>query len=1411
MTRTAPATPLADLLGDLGRLARRARLLLVARGTAMVAATAVGAGTAVAIVDWAVRLPGWFRLVLLIGIAAATWTAIRRALVPAWKFRPRPVDLALRIERHEPSVAGRLASGVEFAETGLGRTDPLARRSVEDVATRLRGVSVLGALRPGRPFSEMAPALALLATVAVATILFPSVASIAAQRVAWPLGSARWPARTAVEPLLDTDGPLVRARGEPIVLAARLARGDAPGERVVVRIRSKRDGAFGPAENLVLTRQPDGRYERVLEGDPRREAIEAVFLARDSESDPVAVEFAPRPKVLASTLAVRPPAYAEGSIEPLELAFGDGADDRSSLREPILAGSGIELALSLGPAGEAIDLRLPEGTNAIEVATGVGDPALRILRWKAGAEGVPETLSLDLVGARGLANGEPIRFRVPTVADRPPTAAIVEPTADESVLPTAVIRLVVEGGDDVSLGRFGITVRRAEAGGGEATEAGSTLAPVAGTRTRRDEEVDVAAIGARAGDTLTVRAIAEDRFADGDRRHPPTESAPRIFRVIPEAELARQLRAQLSAVRRAAIRLDAQQAELAAASANERFDALGERGQAQVSERIRSGREAIEAVGRRVERNRLPDAELAATVAQANDLLEAAARASAEASAALEERRGASDAAASRAAGERALARQEEVREEIEDLVELLDRDEDAWSMGRDLERLQESLSGIRDETQRLGRRTMGQSPSQLDPEDRAELNRLGERQREASAAARELVEQMRRRAESLERTDRTRAEAMRNAAERGERGRVAQELERAAAESGENRLQQAAGAQERAAATLEEMKAALEDVRRARVEELKRALASLAESIGRLVRTNEDELIALARLDPDDAEAVAERARAVTRLANNTRAVAGEARSAGAESGRIGRVIDRAADSLGSAAGLLRAAPLPVPAIRTAEERSLELLREALAATEKARQEIAEREAERVRRQLLGEYRKIAERQAGVRDATVAIRPAEAGAPLDRRALVESRRLSIAEAEIGRAVDAVAAEFPIVKESPVFAEAHRLVGDWASSASRRLQDGDLGAETVGEQELVLETLAGLIESLNESEPDRDPFAEPGEDAQAGGASGASGSGNESPLPPIAELRLLRGLQQQALDRTRRLEGRPERDADRAAVASLQERLVELADGVIRKLEPAGLGPAESGIDTRPDAPPVPRPEYRQAVPPAPPTPPTPPTPPASPPADTSPSPRPTPAGDRSLDALLGLEEEPAPTDGGAATREATRRVERKLDEKEIEGVLKQALEFMRYSAERLGTHRDTGIDTQRAQREAIERLDILIEQAKRRRPSPSPSSSSSRSSQPNEPTPGQPQPQPAGGAEESGRRDGTDGQATDGPPPEDPTGVDRMLEESGAEWGRLPERVRDLIRQGSRDRMSSLYRRLTEEYYRRIAEDASR
>lgn len=1424
MTQAASHPVMHRLLLDLERLGRRARLLLVGRAVVIGLGSAVGSVAMVAAVDWIVRFPGWLRLGILAAVALLLWGSWRKLLAPALAFRPTPIDLALRIERSEPSMAGRLASGVEFASSGLEGSNPFVTRTVDDVSSRVAGLSVLGALRPSRPLASMAPAALGLVVATVLAVAFPGTASIAARRVLLPLGSAAWPARTAVEPMMGDE--TFRPKGEAIVLAARLSRGDSEAARIVARVRSRRGEAFGPSEELVLTRQADGRYERVLEGDPARDAIEIAFVASDSESEASVIEFVPRPAIAASRLKSVPPDYARMAVEVRELDLGDGTDDRATVREPLLAGTSATLEIELdrplpGPDGSGDEWSPWRLGSAPVVATRLAaSPETWSIAWIAGAPGMPETLELGLVDALGITNGETIRFRIPSFRDQPPVAAVLEPASDESAIPTAVIDVSIEGSDDVGLSFLGTVIRRIPIEGGDGEIVRDTATDESGRRTRRDEVLDLAEIGAKAGDTIVIRAVAEDGFEntiadpgagpEGEIgvRHPRVESPARTIRIIPEAELSRQLRAQLSSLRRAAIRLDAQQAELAAASANDRFDAAGERGQAQVSERLSSASEAIEAIAGRSERNRLADAELAATLDQAKDLVEAAARSSQEAIAAMEERRAAGDPQSAKAAGERATQSQEGVREELEDLVRLLDRDEDAWAMGRDLERLRESLGELRERTQDLGRRTVGQSAEGLSPENREQLDRLTEGQREAAAAAKQLIDDMRKRAEGLERTDRSRAEAMRNAAEKGERGRVAQKLEQAAAESGENRLQQAGQSQEQAAQTLEDMQAALEDIRKARVEELKRALESLIQSIARLVKANEDELIELARVDAEDPEKVVERARLVAKLAQNARAVAGEARDAGAESGRVARVVDRAADNLGTATTSLRKSPPDLATARSSEERSLELLREALVAAEKTKEDVEDREDERARRAILGEYRKLAERQVVVRDATVAARPKDPAARLDRRALIESRRLSIAEAEIGKDLDAVAEEHEDVAKSAAFLEAHRLIGGWSSSASRRLQEGDLGDETVGEQQLVLDTFAGLIEALNEAEPDRDPFEEPQQENGAG-EGGASGSGSQGVLPPIAELRLIRGLQQQALERTRRLSLRGEADPDRTeldrgAIAGLQQKLVDLAAEVIKKLEPVQIKPDEPA-DATPPAPEFGmRPQEK-------PTTPTPEPPASGGEVPTPPAVEPKPPEGGSLDDLLGIDGEKQ--GDSAAIEQARKRIERKLDEKEIEGVLKQALDYMKFSSDRIANHRDVGVDVQRAQQEAIDRLDILIEQAKRRRQSSSSSSSSSQSrSQGQEQSQGdtaQPQPQPP--TDGSRRQDGTDGRSTDPPPPEDASAPERMLEESAAEWGRLPQRVRDLIRQGSRDRISSVYRRMTEEYYRRMAEDAAR
>lgn len=210
--------------------------------------------------------------------------------------------------------------------------------------------------------------------------------------------------------------------------------------------------------------------------------------------------------------------------------------------------------------------------------------------------------------------------------------------------------------------------------------------------------------------------------------------------------------------------------------------------------------------------------------------------------------------------------------------------------------------------------------------------------------------------------------------------------------------------------------------------------------------------------------------------------------------------------------------------------------------------------------------------------------------------------------------------------------------------------------------------------------------------------------------------------------------------------------------------------------------------------------------PPATPPDDKAAG------GGKSLDELLGIGGDEAGRDAGedAAERERQQVLDESLREREAAGAFAEAVRGMRLSAELLGDKFDTGVGTQRIQEDVIAKLDILIKQPpKRSRSSSSSSSSSSQSQRQQQPMPRQQQQQQQSGSDARNNQPNDSGEVN--PPPFEEGPVNSILDETRTEWGSLPERVRDMIRQGLREEPSSLYQRLTEAYYRRLAEDASR
>jgi hypothetical protein len=238
------------------------------------------------------------------------------------------------------------------------------------------------------------------------------------------------------------------------------------------------------------------------------------------------------------------------------------------------------------------------------------------------------------------------------------------------------------------------------------------------------------------------------------------------------------------------------------------------------------------------------------------------------------------------------------------------------------------------------------------------------------------------------------------------------------------------------------------------------------------------------------------------------------------------------------------------------------------------------------------------------------------------------------------------------------------------------------------------------------------------------------------------------------------------------------------------------------------------------------PVPPVPPVPQAAPPvAPPGPADQPP-----SLDDALGLE----PEGGVRKVPEDGSELDRSLSGAKPRDILASAIEDMRRSA-RLLDAQDPGLTTRRAQESVVRKLDELIatarrmqEQEQQRQQQQGQAKQQQRRNQgqnraQQQDQQGQQEPredgQEQGGRDRNqptpgeGRDRRTDGDANAQEPPTalDPAANDLQFDESRAEWGRLPPRVREAVRQGLRDPMSAAYRRLTQEYYKRLAEEPRR
>lgn len=1209
MSRAATPHAHAGERSERALVALRTRLRRVAIGEVLAAGLGLVlvALLAEGLIDYVLRLPSWLRIAILILGIAGLVVAIRRRLIPALRLRPKLSTLALRVERSElgraKHLSGVLASGVELAHQEAEPSEPesigwLRSRAAERADTSAKDVPLTSLVHTGT-LMHNAAGLALTAIV-IATIAYfsPATAKTGLARTLTPWSDASWPKRTE---LVDATQTETHALGSALPVRAIVTRtnrsvGQTPVE-VVYRIITgdtstpERTEPLTGQETIEVTVRGEA-YERLLEpavnfasSESDEAWLEYWLRTPDDRTETIRIRLVEPPRVDSMTATIEPPAYAPISTSATwvsgERELGAGQDERAVLG-PVLVGSKITVTVTLNkPAAFAASPLTSDAGESTPEITEAG--VTRTITWTADGRSI---LKLGLRDELGIASVDDAIVRVETMTDREPGVTVTVPERDEAVLASAVVDLVGEARDDVGLKWLALRAQPARIPESAKDSAGAlpeaegepielVKVDTAELRAEARATLELAPLNLSVGDEVLVTAVAMDVYAlpgidDAQLTHGETLSPVRRLRIISQTELVDQILAELGGVRRSAVRLTEQQTELIEQVRQSRTTGSPPmhsmaRDQAALTDALDRIDDSVSQLRERAQRNALGDAALddllsraAQSLGRAGDDSEQAATQLSEA--AEQERPELS---------EQAEDSQQRVRRNLEDLALLLDRGEDSWAVRQALEGLLEDQQQLAEQTAEIGKQTVGRSASQLTTEEMTELDRIAQRQLELAERSSALLDEMDTRSQEMQETDPGQAAAMRAASRRGREQGVPQSLEQAAQNVQNNNTQQAGQQQAQASQQLEQMLDDLDEAQKQRDAELQRALLSLIESIEALVRTQQSELAMLVQAEQSGGDVKA-LASGMTGLNRNTFSVADEA-GANPDTARIASLLGEAAAAQSDAIVALNA--LDAVLARRHENLSLDRLETALEEAQQQLDDAEQREREQRKRELKQAYTEALALQTELSAQTDPLVKDR----LSRREQAEARELGRREQELREILRTLPVTYEEIASAGVFDLAHTRIDTQLNEVGTSLTAGHASRTERRMQASVESLLTGLIAALDDPEQKQSEFDQ---GASQGGEQQQGQQQQEELIPPLAELRLLRTMQQDLLDQTRLMEEFGASPDETRQMGEVQTELAQQGEVLIQKMQQQQQGGPPMPMPPMPS--PEPEPEQEE-------------------------------------------------------------------------------------------------------------------------------------------------------------------------------------------------------------------------------------
>lgn len=1157
------------LESKIGQLRSRARRLLALYAAGWTLGTVAAAILLLGLSDYLIRFQdhGIRLMGSLAVVAVFAWACYRFCFLGFWGRRLGDVALAQRIERRFPNLTDRLASTIQFLKQS--EIDPqagsaaLRRAVINQTASDVEPLDVSQVLESGPTKRALAVCGVALLLAGLFVAASPGDARIALVRLARPLGDDAWPRFYSVE-----------FRSPPTRLAA--------GQNFEVELI--RDVAHRvPDEVRMYYRYEadDGSYQ--TETEPmklvngamvaHKESVTRPFWYRaeggdDATMDWIRLDVLEAPRLESLELTLHPPDYtglpAEPSAKSIHALRGThveltGTVTKKVRRATLRQENGSELPLALSADGYGVSLAADAAEPLVIDQTGQ--------YW------------IELEDHEGLVGGTDDRWDIRAIPDLEPTVTIEEPATNVYVTPQGEVSLKIAVKDDLAVHAIALHFSRSDR-----TDVEDFVVPLARGPDQAPRLTETGLlVGGKLGESrvevhrwqlgeLELKPSAQLTFwATADDYLPQTgKSTPRRITIITPAELEERL-AQRQALVFAELRRVLKMQQDARAQTKSLEIQLGEVGriahadvdhaqsaelnQRQVTRTLTSATEGVPAqiadFLAELKSNRVDSPDVERHMSAILDEIE---RLNHEHLGKIESDLvsfiKAAQAGLPRDAGESATVpgddemrqslasaagNQDQVVVSLEKMLGELGRWDNYRRFAREIGQLKRDQEEIAGQTKETGKETLGREFKNLADQQQADLKKLASRQVELSRRLEKIQQQMAEMSRSLGETDPIAAATVGDGLHQARQQAISGQMRQAGEQLEHNQLGQAVEQQAKIAKDLEELLGILSNRRE---QELTRLVKQLREA--------EDELAAIrkkqAGLQKKMKEAAEltdpeERKRQLERLSRQQKQLQEEAARLARRLKRL--QAEQASRTTTSAAGKMAGASEAggqgnaADAQQDAEQAQKDL--------EEAQQQLAER-----RRQAEEDLAR--EQIARMEDSLKGLHEEQTRLIHETQRLENRRaangRLTRAELatvnDVARQQESLRGETSRLAEKLSAAEVINLALEGAAKqmarAAELLEHRQTGAQAQGAQEAARRRLAQLLAAFEKSK-------KPGQAGGQGGGSGGGGGGGGNRSFALAELKLLRLLQEDLTGRYRSLVSEDAGDVD-----SLRRRMEELAE-----------------------------------------------------------------------------------------------------------------------------------------------------------------------------------------------------------------------------------------------------------------------